>query len=101
MARRELAALDANRRLLADLLAEHLPGAGYRIPDAGFLAWVDLSALGWGDNPARRILRDAKVALQFGPLFGEEGKGHVRINFGCSPEVLREAVERIGALVGP
>ncbi len=95
----QLAALDDNRRLLAELLARHIPGARYRIPDAGFLAWVDLSHLGWGDNPASRILRDAKVALLFGPLFGEEGKGHVRINFGCSPEVLREAVERIGALV--
>ncbi|GAA1988027.1 MalY/PatB family protein [Microbacterium pumilum] len=93
------ATLDDNRRLLAELLAEHIPGARYRVPDAGFLAWVDLSTLGWGDNPAVKILRDAKVALHLGPLFGEEGKGHVRINFGCSPAVLREAVERIGALV--
>jgi cystathionine beta-lyase len=96
-----LAALDENRRLLADLLAEHVPGARYRIPDAGFLAWVDLADLGWGENPAAKILRDAKVALHFGPHFGDEGRGHVRINIGCSPEVLREAVERIGALIGP
>lgn len=95
----QLAALDHNRRLLAELLAERVPGARYRIPDAGFLAWVDLSALGWGDNPATKILREAKVALLFGPLFGDEGKGHVRINFGCSPDVLREAVGRIGALL--
>lgn len=95
-----LAALDDNRRLLGELLAEHLPAAGYRIPDAGFLAWVDLRALGWGDNPAKRILRDARVAFHLGPLFGEEGKGHVRINFGCSPDVLREAIERVGALAG-
>lgn len=94
----ELAALDGNRRLLADLLDEHVPGARFRIPDAGFLAWVDLSALGWGDNPATKILREAKVALHFGPHFGEEGKGHVRINFGCDPDLLREAVARIGAL---
>jgi cysteine-S-conjugate beta-lyase len=95
-----LAALDANRRLLADLLAEHVPGARYRIPEAGYLAWVDLSDLGWGDNPASKILREAKVALHFGPHFGEEGRGHVRVNIGCAPEVLREAVQRIGALVG-
>lgn len=94
----QLAALDENRVLLADLLAEHLPAAQYRIPDAGFLAWIDLTALGWGDNPAVKVLRDAKVALHFGPLFGEEGKGHVRLNFGCAPEVLREAVQRLGAL---
>lgn len=93
-----LAALDANRRQLAELLAEHLPQARYLPPDAGFLAWVDLSAYGWGDNPAVKVLRDAKVALHHGPLFGAEGTGHVRINFGCAPELLREAVERIGAL---
>lgn len=96
-----LAALDHNRRLLADLLREHVPGARYRIPDAGFLAWVDLTELGWGDNPAARIRREAEVALHLGPLFGEEGRGHVRINFGCAPEVLTQAVERIGSLVAP
>ena len=93
-----LAALDANRVLLAELLAAHLPAARYRIPDAGFLAWVDLSELGWGDNPAVKVLRDARVALHLGPLFGEEGRGHVRINFGCSPDVLREAVQRIAQI---
>ena len=94
----QLAALDENRVLLAELLAEHVPGARYRIPDAGFLAWIDVSALGWGDKPASKVLREAKVALHFGPHFGEEGKGHVRLNFGCSPDVLREAVARLGAL---
>jgi cystathionine beta-lyase len=94
-----LAALGENRRLLVDLLAEHLPEARFLPPDAGFLAWVDVSAYGWGDNPAPRIRREAKVALHHGPLFGEEGIGHVRINFGCSPELLTEAVRRVGALV--
>ncbi|SDL23205.1 MalY/PatB family protein [Microbacterium azadirachtae] len=94
-----LAALDDNRRLLGRLLAEHLPEARYRLPDAGYLAWVDLRDLGWGDDPARRILREARVALNRGPTFGDEGRGHVRFNLGCSPEVLTEAVLRIAALV--
>lgn len=94
-----LAALDENRRLVAALLDEHVPGARYRMPEAGYLAWVDFSALGWGDDPARRILAEAKVALHFGPHFGDEGRGHARINMGCSPEMLTEAIRRIGALV--
>ncbi|UXW87470.1 aminotransferase class I/II-fold pyridoxal phosphate-dependent enzyme [Microbacterium azadirachtae] len=94
-----LAALDDNRRLLGRLLAEYLPEARYRLPDAGYLAWVDLRDLGWGDDPARRILREARVALNRGPTFGDEGRGHVRFNLGCSPEVLTEAVLRIAALV--
>lgn len=93
-----LTTLDENRRLLAALLAKHLPEARYRMPDAGYLAWIDLRDLGWGDNPARRILRDAKVALHYGAAFGEEGAGHVRLNFGTSAEILTEAVERIAAV---
>ncbi len=95
-----LRTLDENRVLLEDLLAARLPGARYRIPDAGYLAWIDLSALEWGENPARRILKDARVALHFGPAFGAEGAGHVRLNFGTSPEILTEAIERIATLVG-
>lgn len=94
-----LATLDANRVLLEDLLASKVPGARYRMPDAGYLAWIDLSALGWGDNPARRILKEAKVALHFGPAFGEQGRGFVRLNFGTSPEIITEAIERIATLV--
>ncbi|KJQ55579.1 MalY/PatB family protein [Microbacterium sp. SA39] len=95
-----LRTLDENRVLLEDILASRLPGARYRIPDAGYLAWIDLSALGWGENPARRILKEAKVALHYGPAFGAEGAGHVRLNFGTSPEIITEAIERIAALVG-
>jgi len=92
--------LDRNRVLLEDLLARHLPGARYRIPDAGYLAWIDVSALGLGDSPARRILKDAKVALNAGSAFGAEGDGHVRLNFGTSPEIITEAIERIASLTG-
>lgn len=92
--------LDHNRRLIAELLAEHLPLAKYSIPEATYLAWVDLSAYPeLGDNPAALALSKAKVAFGIGPDFGAAGKGHIRINFACSPEVLTEAVTRLTALV--
>lgn len=93
-----LSSLDDNRQLLGRLLAEKLPGVRYRIPDATYLAWLDLSTLGWGDNPAEHALDVAKVALSTGTDFGAKaGKGHARLNFGCSPEVLTEAIERLSA----
>lgn len=88
------AAIDVNRRLLADLLAEHLPGVRYRVPDATYLAWLDFRDVGWGDDPAGRAL-EAKVALVPGHTFGAEGRGHARLNLACSPEVLTEAVHRL------
>ncbi|MFF2271451.1 MalY/PatB family protein [Agromyces sp. NPDC058136] len=91
-----LASLDDNRRLLAELLADELPGVRYRVPDATYLGWLDLSALGWGDDPAAYALEHARVALGIGPQFGAEvGRGHVRVNFACTPEVLGEAVTRL------
>jgi cystathionine beta-lyase len=91
-----LASLDDNRRLLADLIADELPGVRYRMPDATYLAWLDLSSLGWGDDPAAYALEHAKVALAIGPTFGATvGRGHARLNFACTPEVLSEAITRL------
>ena len=96
-----LASLDDNRRLLADLLADELPGVRYRMPQATYLAWLDLSALGWGDDPAAHALKHAKVALANGPGFGASvGRGHARLNFACTPEVLSEAVTRLADAAG-
>jgi cystathionine beta-lyase len=93
-----VASLDASRRLLADLLAEHLPSAQYRMPEATYLAWLDLRALGWGDDPAEHALEHAKVALSNGPPFGTPGIGFARLNLACSPEVLTEAISRLARL---
>ena len=91
-----LASLDDNRRLLADLLADELPEVRYRMPDASYLAWLDLTALGWGDDPAAYALEHARVAMANGPMFGATtGRGHARLNFACTPEVLDEAVTRL------
>lgn len=94
-----MSTLDRNRHMLVGLLAEHLPAAHYRVPDAGFLAWINLSAYDLGAAPAAATLNGARVALNEGTTFGTEGAGYVRLNFGCAPEVLRDAVARMGAFV--
>lgn len=91
--------LDSNRRLLRQLLDEHVPEARYVAPEASYLAWIDLP--GWGEDPAVRILRDARVALNRGPTFGLGGAGHVRMNLATSPAILTEIVRRIGGLARP
>jgi cystathionine beta-lyase len=92
-----LTGLNANRRLLGDLLAEHLPEAGYQPPQATYLAWLDLRALGLGEDPSAWFLRRGGVALYPGPLFGPEGAGHARFNFATSPGLMTEAIQRMAA----
>lgn len=91
--------LDAQRRLLADLLAAELPRARYRAPEASYLAWIDLSAYGLGDDPAAVILERGRVGLSPGATFGTQGRGFVRLNFATSPAILREIVSRIARVV--
>jgi len=94
-----LAGLEENRCLLADLLAERLPEVRYRPQPGTYLAWLDCRALGLGDDPAAVFLERGRVALNSGLPFGTGGKGHVRLNYGTSPEILAEAVERMAAAV--
>jgi cystathionine beta-lyase len=96
-----IAAIEQSSALLTRLLDEQLPSVGYRPPSAGFLAWLDFRALGWGEDPAAKILDEAQVALVPGPHFGPGGAGFARLNLACSPEVLTEAIHRIAALRPP
>ncbi|MDO0938772.1 aminotransferase class I/II-fold pyridoxal phosphate-dependent enzyme [Streptomyces sp. DG2A-72] len=95
-----LAGLDDNRRLLADLLTEHLPAIRYRPGEATYLAWLDCRPLGLGDDPAQVFLERGRVALNSGIPFGTGGAGHVRLNLATSPEVLEEAIRRMAAASG-
>jgi cystathionine beta-lyase len=95
-----LAVLDFNRRLLTDLLGERLPEVGYREPEAGYLAWLDFRRLGLGPDPSQPILERGQLALSPGPQFGPQGAGFARLNFGTSPRLVEEAVERIAKAVG-
>ncbi|CAB4763723.1 unannotated protein [freshwater metagenome] len=87
--------LDSNRHFLKKLLDEKLPTVGYRIPASGYLAWLDLSSLNLGENPAATCLEKGKVAFNSGESFSSLTPQYVRLNFATSQDVLTEAVERI------
>jgi cystathionine beta-lyase len=92
-----LAGLADNRRLLAGLVAERLPGVRYRPHPGTYLAWLDCRGLDLGDDPAAVFLERGRVALNSGLPFGTGGKGHVRLNYATSPQILTEAVDRMAA----
>ena len=94
-----LRGLDANRRLLGELLTEHLPEVGYCPPQGTYLAWLDCRPLGLADDPAAVFLKRGRVAVMSGPAFGTGGAGHVRINLATSAEIITEAVRRMAASV--
>ena len=88
--------LDAQRRLLGELLAEHLPQARMRPLEGTYLAWLDLRAYGHAD-PAAVALERGRVRLAPGHDYHPGLDGHVRLNIATSPDRLAEIVQRTAA----
>lgn len=107
-----LRGLREHRALLARLLAEHAPSIRWRPGEATFLAWLDCSAtrvavpggradpgyIGLSTGPAKAFLEQARVGLSAGEAFGTGGENHVRFNLGTRPDVIEDAVRRMGAI---
>ena len=65
-------------------------------PQGTYLIWLDFSAYDISDEELRKLLRDeAKVILNRGLDFGEEGALHARLNVAMPISVLEEVCQRI------
>ena len=65
-------------------------------PQGTYLIWLDFSAYDISDEELRKLLRDeAKVILNRGLDFGEEGSLHARLNVAMPTSVLEEVCQRI------
>ena len=81
-------------------LREHLPQIRAVRPEASFLVWLDCRKLGL-PQPALvdLFVNKARLALNDGSVFGEEGRGFMRLNVGCPRANLRAALESLAAAV--
>ena len=65
-------------------------------PQGTYLIWLDFSAYDINDEELRKLLRDqAKVILNRGLDFGEEGALHARLNVAMPTSILEEVCQRI------
>lgn len=92
-----LQVLEANRDYLAGFVREHLPGIQMSIPEGTYLAWLDCRGVTFPTSPYKYFLKEARVALSDGRVFGSGGEGFVRLNFGCPSANLVQALERMAA----
>lgn len=90
-----IAALEANALMLRELLRTQVPAIKMAAPRASYLVWLDCSAVPLEIEPAKAFLERGKVGLSPGRSFGPQGARHARLNFGCSRDVLTDAVGRI------
>ncbi|MFD9969861.1 MalY/PatB family protein [Streptomyces sp. NPDC059011] len=71
-----------NLAMLEERLRSAFPVLGWEPPQAGYLAWVDLRALGVDDEALQReLVERERVAIMPGRVYGADG--FVRLNLGC------------------
>jgi cystathionine beta-lyase len=87
--------LTDNRDFLVDYVTKYMPGVKTTIPDATYLGWLDFTDFHLKKSPYDFFLKKAKVAVSDGKIFGENGMGHVRLNFGTSRRILRQGLDRM------
>ena len=87
--------LTGNRDFLIDYVTKKMPGVRITVPEATYLAWLDFTQLNLEKSPYEFFFEKAKVALSDGAIFGENGKGHVRLNFGTSRKILTQGMDRM------
>ncbi|WP_299024842.1 PatB family C-S lyase [uncultured Thermanaerothrix sp.] len=89
--------LESNRNYLYEYVQNELPGLEMQPPEATYLAWLDCRGLDLQPNPYEFFLNEARVALNNGRDFGAEGRGFVRLNFGCPRATLEQGLLRMKA----
>lgn len=91
--------LDENLAFLGNTLRQQLPGARFRIPEATYLAWIDISAygniIGDTERSSRFFARKAGVLVEDSNMFLAYGEKHIRINVACPRAVLAEGLRRV------
>lgn len=76
-------------------------GVSFTRPQGSFLCWLDLSSVGLDDDAIQeKIIIGQEVVCVPGPWFGPGGKGHLRLNIGCTHATLNEALRRVDRVLG-
>ncbi|WP_311243899.1 aminotransferase class I/II-fold pyridoxal phosphate-dependent enzyme [Microbacterium sp. WCS2018Hpa-23] len=89
--------LDGNRRMLAQLVDEKLPGVRMIVPEGSYIALLDFRETGLTGDLGEWFRENAGVAMTDGAACGEAAIGYTRFVFALPRPVMVEAVERIAA----
>ena len=74
-------------------IEKYIPQLKVIVPQASYLVFIDFSALQLSQKEIVALCTDkAHLALNDGAIYGEEGKGYMRINLACPRSVVNQAL---------
>lgn len=98
--RQMLKYVEGNISYVDKYLRKYVPEVKAMLPQASFLIWLDCRELGMSQKSLMYFFkRKAGLYMNDGSMFGEEGRGFVRLNVGCPRSVLVKAMEQLRAAV--
>jgi aspartate/methionine/tyrosine aminotransferase len=93
--REMVATYDKRRRIVHEGL-NAIDGIKCLKPESTFYAFPNIKSFGLSSwDLAKYLVREHKVAVVPGSIFGKGGEGYVRLSFAASAEQLREGIARI------
>ena len=86
----------ANHQYVKEALESAFPEVSYLVPDATYLAWIDLSVLNLDMTLLNQaLIKQFNVAIMSGDVYGDSGKGYLRLNLGCPRSKVEQGVSAL------
>ena len=96
-----LAYLAENSRYTEAFFQDHLSQVKVMAPEGTYLMWLDFRAYDLSPKALEdKLVQEAGVVLNNGAIFGNRGRGFMRLNLACPRETLAEGLERIRKVFG-
>lgn len=88
--------LQKNLNHLTEYFREKIPQIKVIQPEGTYLVWLDCRELGLSSKELDDfMLRKAKVAMNEGYIFGDEGEGFMRMNIACPRSILEKSLQQM------
>jgi len=96
-----LAYIEENHARTKSFLAAHLPKVQIIEPEGTYLLWLDFRAYELSNEALNeKIIREAHLWLDDGPIFGAGGSGFQRINIACPWATLETGLQNLAKAFG-
>src|SRR5699024_3035329 len=91
-----LSLLTQHKNYVIDTFNREVPEIRIIEPEGTYLLWMDCSKLGFSSLELQKfMIQKAKVGLNSGIAYGEEGSQFMRMNIACHTDTLKTAVNQI------
>lgn len=92
--------IHGNYLFFKDYCEEHLPQLPVAPLEGTYLAWMDCRSLGIPSEELEEdLMKEAKLWLNAGSMYGKEGEGFMRWNLACPRQLVKEGLERFSQFV--